>query len=40
MTQSEAFERLQRGSGREFDPSVVLTFTDLVLEDSLQVISG
>ena len=35
MSQAEAFARLQRGSGREFDPGVVMKFTDLVVEDSL-----
>ena len=34
MSQAEAFERLQLGSGREFDPNVVTTFTDLVLEQT------
>lgn len=32
LTPEEAFERLQAKSGREFDPHVVLTFSDLVLE--------
>jgi len=32
LTQEEAFERLHAGSGREFDPHVVMTFSDLVLE--------
>ena len=31
-TPEEAFERLHAGSGREFDPHVVITFSDLVLE--------
>ena len=34
MTHAAAFERLQLSSGREFDPNVVMTFTDLVLEDT------
>jgi len=34
MSHAAAFERLQLGSGREFDPNVVMTFTDLVLEDT------
>jgi response regulator RpfG family c-di-GMP phosphodiesterase len=40
MTHAEAFDRLQAGSGREFDPSVVTTFAELVLEDSMSVICG
>lgn len=32
MTLEEALERLHAGSGREFDPHVVMTFSDLVLE--------
>ena len=32
LTPEEAFERLHAGSGREFDPHVVMTFSDLVLE--------
>lgn len=40
MSHAEAFERLQRGSGREFDPGVVMMFTDLVVEDSLSMICG
>lgn len=35
MDHAQAFEWLQRGSGREFDPSVVMRLTDLVVEDSL-----
>ena len=32
LSPEEAFERLHSSSGREFDPHVVLTFSDLVLE--------
>ena len=32
LSHEEAFERLHGGSGREFDPHVVMTFADLVLE--------
>ena len=32
LTHEEAFERLRAGGGREFDPHVVMTFSDLVLE--------
>lgn len=38
MSHAEAFARLQHGSGHEFDPRVVTTFTDLVLEDSALLI--
>ena len=38
MSHAEAFARLQHGSGHEFDPRVVTTFTDLVLEDSASLI--
>jgi len=34
MSNAAAFERLQLGSGREFDPNVVTTFTDLVREQT------
>ena len=38
LSQAEAFARLQHGSGHEFDPRVVTTFTDLVMEDSAALI--
>lgn len=34
MSHAAAFECLQRGSGREFDPNLVTTFTDLILEEA------
>lgn len=32
LSHEEAFERLHGGAGREFDPNVVMTFADLMLE--------
>lgn len=40
LSHAAAFERLQLGSGREFDPNVVTTFTDLVLEESPSLTCG
>jgi response regulator RpfG family c-di-GMP phosphodiesterase len=34
LSQAEAFQRLQMGSGREFDPRVVMMFSELVREVS------
>jgi cyclic di-GMP phosphodiesterase len=34
MSHADAFARLQHGSGHEFDPRVVTTFMDLVLDES------
>jgi adenylate cyclase len=38
LTNAAAFDRLQAGSGQEFDPNVVTTFTQLLPEDSPAVI--
>ena len=40
MSHAAAFERLQRGSGREFDPNVVTTFTELILEEAPSLTCG
>jgi response regulator RpfG family c-di-GMP phosphodiesterase len=40
MSHAEALARLQYGSGHEFDPDVVLMFTDLVLEPSTSLTHG
>jgi response regulator RpfG family c-di-GMP phosphodiesterase len=40
MSHAAAFERLQRGSGREFDPNLVTTFTDLILEEAPSLTCG
>ena len=40
MNDAEAFARLQHGSGHEFDPAVIMKFTDLVFEDSPSLICG
>lgn len=38
LSHAEALARLQHGSGHEFDPVIVTTFTDLVLEESSSLI--
>jgi len=40
LNHAEAFARLQHGSGHEFDPAVIMKFTDLIFEDSLSLICG